>query len=164
MKTLSHTLNFIKGSTLRPLLCLLFIFSVSSILAQEKDNRTSNQTLAIPFSVLDEVPVFPGCEDAKDKKACFNEKIMAHIRTHFVYPPEAVKMNIEGRVNVLFTISKEGAIKNLRIRGPHALLEDATREIINKIPPMVSGGQFKGAFVDCPYTLPVSYVLGVTKK
>ena len=164
MKTLSHALNFIKGSTLRPLLCLLFIFSVSSILAQEKDNTTHTQTLAIPFSVLDEVPVFPGCEDAEDQKACFNEKIMAHISTHFVYPPEAVKMNIEGRVNVLFTISKEGAIKNLRIRGPHELLENATKKIFDKLPQMVRAGQYKGAFVDCPYTLPVSYVLGVSKK
>ena len=163
MKTLSHTLNFIKRFTLRPLIGLLFIFSISSTFAQEKDITNPTQTLKIPFAIIEKVPVFPGCEEAEDQKACFNEKMMAHIKKHFVYPPEAIKMNIEGRVNVMFTISAEGKIKDLRLRGPHALLENATREIINKIPLMVSGGQFKGAFVDCPYSFPVNYNLMATK-
>ena len=76
-----------------------------------------------------------------------------------MYPTEAIKMNIGGRVNVMFTISEEGKIKDLRLREPNALPENTTREIINKIPLMVSGGQFKGAFVDCPYSFPVNYNL-----
>ncbi|WP_373516768.1 TonB family protein, partial [Pricia sp.] len=32
----------------------------------------------IPFSQVENVPVFPGCEDAADPKACFQEKIQKH--------------------------------------------------------------------------------------
>ena len=45
----------------------------------------------IPFSEVDQVPIFPGCKDAEDLKACFNTAIQKHIRKHFRYPEEAQK-------------------------------------------------------------------------
>ena len=159
MKTITIPSKLLKKDALKPLLSVLFALLMTPAFGQTKEMDADTNPLKIPFAIIEKVPVFPGCEDAEDQKACFNEKMMAHIKKYFVYPPEAMKMNIEGRVNVMFTISAEGKIKDLKLRGPHALLENAAREIINKIPPMVSGGQFKGAFVDCPYSFPVNYTL-----
>ena len=56
-------------------------------------NRGNN---SVPFAVIDEVPIFPGCEDATDKKACFQEKMNEHIRKNFNYPIVAQEQGIQG--------------------------------------------------------------------
>ena len=45
--------------------------------------------VSIPFAVIEDVPVFPGCEKAKGAAAirdCFNEQMQKHIRKNFRYP------------------------------------------------------------------------------
>ena len=34
----------------------------------------------VPFFAIEEVPVFPGCEDAQDKRSCFQEMMIKHVR------------------------------------------------------------------------------------
>ena len=48
----------------------------------------------VPFAVIEDVPVFPGCERvAKSKRRdCFQEKINIHIRKNFRYPEIAQEM------------------------------------------------------------------------
>jgi protein TonB len=48
----------------------------------------------VPFAVIEDVPVFPGCERvAKSKRRdCFQEKIKIHIRKNFRYPEIAQEM------------------------------------------------------------------------
>ena len=62
----------------------------------------------VPFAVIENVPVFPGCERvAKTKRReCFQEKINIHIRKNFRYPVIAQEMGIQGRVYVNFIISR----------------------------------------------------------
>ncbi|MDV7139891.1 M56 family metallopeptidase [Maribacter sp. TH_r10] len=112
----------------------------------------------VPFAVVDEVPVFPGCEDATDKRACFQQKMQEHISKNFHYPEEAQKLGYQGRVNVLFTINSSGEIENIKKRGPHKLLEEEVHRIISRLPQMQPGKQ-KGEVVDVPYSIPVSFVL-----
>ncbi|WP_405410749.1 TonB family protein [Maribacter sp. Asnod1-A12] len=112
----------------------------------------------IPFAVVDEVPIFPGCEEADDKRACFNEKMQQHIGKHFNYPKAAVDANIEGRVSAMFLITPEGTIENIKMRGPDKLLEDEVERIINRLPEMTSG-KHKGKAVNVPYSIPVNFKL-----
>lgn len=112
----------------------------------------------VPFAVVDEVPIFPGCENAIDKKACFQEKIQRHIRKHFNYPQEAQDLGIQGRVAIMFTIDTEGNITNIRKRGPHELLENETERIINRLPKMTPGKQ-GGQKVNVPFSIPVTFKL-----
>ncbi|TDS19111.1 TonB family protein [Maribacter caenipelagi] len=112
----------------------------------------------VPFAVVDEVPIFPGCEDAVDKRACFNEKIQNHIGKHFKYPQAAYDANIEGRVNTMFTISSEGTIENIKMRGPDKLLEDEVERIIKRLPQMTPGKQ-SGKAVNVPFSIPVQFKL-----
>lgn len=112
----------------------------------------------VAFAVVEEVPIFPGCENSDDKRACFNDKIQKHISKHFNYPQAAQDANIEGRVNSLFLITQEGTIENIKMRGPDKLLEDEVERIIKKLPKMTPGRQ-SGKAVNVPFSIPVQFKL-----
>lgn len=112
----------------------------------------------VPFAVIEEVPVFPGCEGAADKRACFNEKMQEHIRKNFRYPEVARKMGVQGRVSLVFTIQKDGSIGNIRMRGPDRSLEAEAQRIIGKLPEMTPGKQ-QGRPVRVSFSLPIQFRL-----
>ena len=112
----------------------------------------------VPFAVIEDVPVFPGCEDAKDKRACFQEMMQKHIRKHFRYPEIAQEMGVQGRVAVMFTIDKDGSITNVRMRGPDKNLEKEAARIIGKLPKMTPGKQ-RGRPVRVPFSIPITFRL-----
>ncbi|MFD2100681.1 TonB family protein [Flagellimonas iocasae] len=120
------------------------------------NKQTQSSLTSVPFNHIEEVPVFPGCEDAEDKKACFQEKMQRHIRKHFMYPEEAAQFGIQGRVNVIFDIASDGYIKNIRMRGPHELLENEALRMIEKLPKMQPGKQ-DGKAVDVPFSIPITF-------
>ena len=112
----------------------------------------------VPFAVIEDVPVYPGCEGASDKRACFNEMIQKHIRKNFRYPEIAQEMGIQGRVNVMFTIMTDGSIGNIRYRGPDKNLEQEALRIIEKLPKMTPGRQ-RGRAVRVPFSIPITFRL-----
>ncbi|MER3316830.1 MAG: TonB family protein [Allomuricauda sp.] len=112
----------------------------------------------VPFGAVDEVPIFPGCEDAEDKKSCFQEKIQAHIRKNFHYPEEAQELGIQGRVSSIFIIDTEGNIVDIRMRGPNELLEKETERILSKLPKM-QPGKHEGETVNVPFSIPITFKL-----
>lgn len=138
-------------------------FSIPIVFALQgnEDQEISKQRregIGVPFAVVEEVPVFPGCEDAADKKACFQEKIQEHIRKHFNYPLEAQEQGIQGRVSVIFTVGTDGTIADIRKRGPHELLENEAVRIIERLPQMQPGKQ-EGKAVKVPFSIPISFQL-----
>lgn len=117
----------------------------------------------VPFSVIEDVPIFPGCEKEKKKGAkalrdCFNEKMNKHIRKHFQYPEIAQEMGIQGRVSVRFVIQKDGSIGQVQMRGPDKNLEKEAARIIGKLPKMTPGKQ-RGRAVRVPFSLPITFRL-----
>lgn len=112
----------------------------------------------VPFSVIEEAPIFPGCENAENKHKCFNEQIQRHIRKNFRYPEEAQVKGVQGRVSVMFTIQEDGTIGNIRMRGPDVNLEKEAARIIGKLPQMVPGKQ-KGKAVKVPFSVPITFKL-----
>ena len=116
------------------------------------------EDIDVPFSVIEDVPVFPGCEGASDKRACFNEMMQKHIRKNFRYPEIAQEMGIQGRVAVMFTIQKDGSIGNIRLRGPDKNLEAEARRIIERLPKMTPGMQ-RGRAVRVPFSIPIMFKL-----
>lgn len=129
---------------------------INAKLEANKLKVTNGQT--VPFASIDQVPVFPGCEDAEDKRACFNEKIQRHIQKNFHYPEEAQQKGIEGRVSVMFTIDAEGYITDIRQKGPDPILEEEVRRIISKLPRMQPGLQGEEA-VNVPFAIPIMFKL-----
>lgn len=112
----------------------------------------------VSFIVIEDVPVFPGCEDADDKRACFQEMMQKHVRKNFRYPEIAQEMGQQGRVNVVFTIQRDGSIGNVRMRGPHEILETEAARIISKLPKMTPGKQ-RGTAVKVPFAIPITFKL-----
>jgi protein TonB len=120
-----------------------------------------DDTPEVPFIILDQAPIFPGCEDEEieDKTACFQQKLMDHINANFRYPEEAKKENIQGRVFCRFLIDETGKITNISVRGSHELLENEARRITELIPNMLQPGQHSGKIVRTPYSLPFTFKL-----
>ncbi|WP_405380425.1 energy transducer TonB [Maribacter sp. LLG6340-A2] len=112
----------------------------------------------VPFAVIEDVPVFPGCENDSDKRACFNRMIQKHIGKNFRYPEIAQEMGVQGRVSVMFVIQKDGSIGNVRMRGPDKNLEKEAARIINKLPKMTPGKQ-RGRAVRVPFSIPINFKL-----
>jgi len=110
------------------------------------------------IDLVDEVPVFPGCEEASDKRACFNEMMQKHITKNFRYPEIAQELGIQGRVSVIFTIQNDGSIGNIRYSGPDKNLEAEALRIIRKLPKMTPGKQ-RGKPVRVPFSIPILFKL-----
>lgn len=125
---------------------------------EEVEVEEVEEDIDVPFAVIEDVPVFPGCESASDKRACFNEKMQQHIRKNFRYPEIAQEMGIQGRVNVMFTIQKDGSIGNIRYRGPDKNLEAEALRIIERLPKMTPGKQ-RGRPVRVPFSIPITFKL-----
>ncbi|MRI02480.1 TonB family protein [Kriegella sp. EG-1] len=112
----------------------------------------------VPFAVIEDVPVFPGCEGESDKRACFQKMMQKHIGKNFRYPEIAQEMGVQGRVSVMFTIQKDGSIGNVRMRGPDKNLEKEAARIISKLPKMTPGKQ-RGRAVRVPFSIPITFKL-----
>ena len=116
--------------------------------------------LDVPFAVIEDVPIFPGCERVKksERRACFQEQMNKHIRKNFRYPEIAQEMGVQGRVYINFIISKDGSIGNIRMRGPDKNLEKEAARIISKLPKMTPGKQ-RGRPVRVPFSIPITFRL-----
>jgi len=137
---------------------------IESVNVVKGDNTLSKEQIDydnatdVPFSAVDEVPIFPGCENAADYRACFQDKMIAHITANFKYPTEAQEKGIQGKVNLMFIIDETGNIAGLRMRGPDKTLEDEAERIISLLPKMTPGKQ-GGKAVRVPFSIPISFKL-----
>jgi protein TonB len=127
---------------------------------EEVEIEEEIEDIDVPFAVIEDVPIFPGCEKVKksERRNCFQDQMNKHIRKNFRYPEIAQEMGIQGRVYVNFVIGKDGAITNVRMRGPDKNLEKEAQRIISKLPQMTPGKQ-RGRPVRVPFSIPITFRL-----
>lgn len=117
----------------------------------------------IPFSVIEEVPVFPGCEGFTsnvDRKTCMSEKITEFVNTNF--DVDAAKPYAQpgiNRIYVQFRINKDGSVEEMGIRASSPQLEEEVRRVINQLPAMTPGKQ-GGKEAGVLYSLPIVFNTG----
>ncbi|GAA4897617.1 hypothetical protein GCM10023311_22980 [Flaviramulus aquimarinus] len=118
------------------------------------------EDVQVAFAVIEDVPVFPGCEglSKKESKVCFQKKIQEHVVKHFKYPQTALELGVQGRVSVIFVIDSKGYTTNIRSRGPDRILEKEAERIISKLPKMKPGKQ-RGRPVKVAYAVPIFFKL-----
>ncbi len=119
------------------------------------------EEIIVPFAVIENVPIFPGCESAKnnaERKACFQKMVQEHVKKEFTYPPAALELGITGRVFVQFYIDSKGNVGGIRTRGPDKLLEKEASRIVASLPQMTPGKQ-RGRAVKVPYSIPVNFMI-----
>lgn len=114
----------------------------------------------IPFAVVEEVPMFKGCEGV-DKSAqfdCFQKEMTNHIKLHFTYPKEAMENNIQGRVQVEYLIDEIGNVEVYRVKGPENAqpLEEEARRIIKLLPQFTPGKQ-SGKAIAVRHVVPITF-------
>lgn len=114
----------------------------------------------IPFAVIEDAPIFPGCENvAKEMRVnCFQDQIAKHIRKHQQYPEKALEDGIQGRVSAVFVIAKDGSITDVQVRGPKGgeLLEKEALRVISKLPKLQPGKQ-RGKAVKVKFSQPFTF-------
>ena len=127
---------------------------------EEVEIEEEYDDIDVPSAVVEDVPIFPGCERFKksERRKCFQEQMNNHISENFRYPDIALDMGIQGRVYVSFIISKDGSITDIRTRGPDKNLENEALIIISKLPRMIPGKQ-RGRAVRVPYSTSITFKL-----
>lgn len=111
----------------------------------------------VPWEIIEDVPVFPGCKGDNDAlKSCFNKKMQRHFARKFNsdLPNELGLSSGKKRIIMLFKIDKTGQIIDIKVKAPHPKLEKEASRIIQLLPKMKPGMQ-RGRPVGVKYTLPM---------
>jgi TonB family protein len=101
-------------------------------------------------------PVWPGCENAEDQKACFNQKLSEHVRNNYEYPMNEKNEYVRGKVTVSFDINEKGEVVVNSVEGPEPEVNQAAREMLNKIPKM-QPGTLQGEPDSRTFTVPFNF-------
>src|SRR5690606_955883 len=122
--------------------------------------QPNNQTGDIPFAVVEQVPVYPGCENLgsnEEKKKCMSEKVQEYVVRNFD-TSLGKKLGLKGvnRVIAVFKISPEGNVIDVRARAPHPDLETEAKRVIESLPVMTPG-KHDGNNVAVSYSLPIVF-------
>ena len=114
----------------------------------------------VPFTIIEDKPMFDACNnEPKDRQfQCFKENLDKHVSKNFVYPPAALEMGIQGKVNVSFRINVDGTITVLGVRGTDKLLEAEAKRIIEKLPKLIPGKQ-RGKPTPVTFAYPINFKL-----
>lgn len=116
------------------------------------------EDIDVNWVTIEEVPVFPGCENDNDKRACFQKMMNKHIRKVFRYPVIAQEMGSEGKVFTQFTIETDGSIGSILLRGADKNLKKEAQRIISKLPLMKPGKQ-RNQNVKVSFSVPINFRL-----
>ena len=121
----------------------------------------------VPFAIIEEVPVFPGCSGTrKEKSDCLNKSLQKHISENFNADVISELGLSPGKKKIwlVFRIDEEGNAVDFSARAPHPRLKKEAVRIAELIPQMQPGKQ-RGKPVGMKYTLPISFnVEGNTVK
>jgi protein TonB len=119
------------------------------------------------FSVVEQMPRFPGCEDMsgskEEKEACATKKMLEYIYSNLKYPAIARENGIEGQVVIQFVVAKDGSIEDIQlVRDLEGGCGEAAVKIVNgmnSLPQKWTPGKQRGRPVKVKYTLPVKFKL-----
>lgn len=114
----------------------------------------------VPFAVIENVPIYPGCEKQKGneaKRKCMSEKIQAFVNKNFNNGLGA-DLGLTGlnRIYVRFKIDSKGNIVDIGARGPHPKLESEAERVVQMLPKMTPGNQ-RDKPVGVLYALPIIF-------
>ncbi len=124
------------------------------------DDPDDNDPISYPFTKIEWVPIFPGCEKLKTNKeraACFSEKVGRIVSRKF-NTGLGEKYGLTGlqRIYTQFDVDANGMITNIQVRAPHPKLEKEAKRVIDLFPQMTPGKQ-RDTPVTVKYQLPIVF-------
>ena len=132
----------------------------SEDVVEEREKIDGDAIGNVPFSVIEEVPLFPGCEGLssnEERKECMSKKISQFVNENFdTGLPKDLGLKGTNRVYVQFKINKNGDVVNVQARAPHPDLQVEGERVISQLPQMQPGKQ-DGEQVGVLYSLPITF-------
>ena len=113
----------------------------------------------VPFAIIEEVPVFPGCKGTRAEKVeCLNTQIKKHVVRKFNNELAGDLGLSPGKkkIWVVFRIDPKGNVTEINARAPHPRLKKEAIRVAKTLPKMIPGKQ-RGVPVGMKYTLPISF-------
>jgi protein TonB len=106
-------------------------------------------TITAPYTVVEQMPEFPGGERALQK----------YLSNSVKYPVIATENGIQGKVFVNFVVDRNGSISNVKIvRGVDQSLDREAMRVVKSMPKWIPGKQ-NGEAVRVSFTVPINFVL-----
>ncbi len=127
---------------------------------EEVEEAVEEEIADVPFAVIENVPIFPGCEGETNnaaRKKCMSEKVDKFVKRKFDQELGG-ELGLSGiqRIYVAFKIDKSGNITNVRARAPHPRLAKEAESVVKALPKMTPGKQ-RGKAVGVLYSLPIVF-------
>lgn len=146
--------------------------AIGTTVSYKSTGSNSKQKMQAPvaisneFTVLDnedvesiEEEVFVRVEQMPQFQGGTELDFIKYIQQQIIYPKEAVKTGIEGRVFVSFAINEKGEIEGIKIvRGVNPLLDNEVLRVL-KLSPKWTPGKQQGKPVKISFTIPVEFKL-----
>jgi protein TonB len=114
-----------------------------------KDKVIDDDTELTKFTYVEEMPEFPGGDEARIKFLSENIK----------YPMSAREIGIQGKVYFTFTVEKDGSISEVKmLRGIGAGCDEEALRVLAMMPKWKPGRQ-NGKAVRVEFNMPISFIL-----
>ncbi|RXG14069.1 TonB-like protein [Leeuwenhoekiella aestuarii] len=114
----------------------------------------------VPFAVIEEVPVFPGCESLntnEERKKCMSEHVSQYVNRNF-NTKLGKELGLKGiqRIYTRFRINENGKIVDIESRAKAPELAREAERVISQLP-QLSPGKHNGKQVGVLYSLPIVF-------
>lgn len=124
--------------------------------AEHNNHSSDDMGVGIPaappqdaFTVVDQMPEFPGGQDA----------LMKYLRDNLRYPEDAREMAIQGKVYLRFVVDETGQVTDVRVlRSVNSSLDKESIRVVSRMPPW-KPGTLNGKPVKVYYSLPINFKL-----
>jgi len=144
-------------------LALLTIFLIAYVSCNEKSNlqegsgtdanmvktQPSPSTDEVPYTVVEEMPLFPGGD----------EELLRFIAANTVYPKAALEKKIQGKVIVRFCVGSNGETSQATIlKSVSKELDNEALRVVEKLP-LFEPARQSGKAVPVWYMIPITFTL-----
>jgi len=117
--------------------------SILSINANQPDST------GVVFTVVEEIPQFPGGDDARVK----------FLSENIIYPEKARENQIQGTAYITFVVNQDGSIVDVRsLASPDRSLEEEAIRVVKLMPKWIPGKQ-RGKPVRVQFSMPIKFTL-----
>ncbi len=141
-------------------------FDINEVVEIEEEEPRAD----VPFAVVEDVPVYPGCEGLEAnsaRKKCMSDKVKQLVNENFVIPEEDQKAekSVVKRIYANFKIDSKGNVSNIKVRalGGSSKLEEEAIRVLKLLPKMQPGKQ-RGKAVGVMYSIPIVYRIAGKNK
>lgn len=135
----------------------------ASILNSSKVSE-GNDIKVVPFAAVQNPAIFPDCEDAKDLKKCFSNKIRKHVSKNFdTGLAEVLGLTGMQRLAAMFKVDTNGDITDIRVRSINEELKQEFERVLNELPEMKPATQ-NGEKVNMLFSLPLVFRIAEKEK